>query len=55
MRARVSEFQKVLNRAKAEAATGERKTVRYASAFFFMVGSDESWGCFFSGRTMVNR
>jgi len=57
MRARVSEFQKVLNRAKAEAATGERKTVRYASAVFFMVGlvSDESWGCFFSGRTMVNR
>jgi len=57
MRARVSEFQKVLNRAKAEAATGERKTVRYASAVFFMVGlvSDESWGCFFSGRTMANR
>lgn len=57
MRARVSEFQKVLNRAKAEAATGERKTVRYASAVFFMVGlvSDESWGCSFSGRTMVNR
>lgn len=30
MRARVSEFQKVLNRAKAEVATGEKKTVRWA-------------------------
>ena len=29
MRARASEFQKVLNRAKTEAATTERKTVRY--------------------------
>ena len=28
MRHRVSEFQKVLNRAKMEAATAERKTVR---------------------------
>jgi actin related protein 2/3 complex, subunit 2 len=29
MRHRVSEFQKVLNRAKTEVATGERKTVRF--------------------------
>ena len=29
MRHRVTEFQKVLNRAKTEVATGERKTVRY--------------------------
>lgn len=57
MRARVSEFQKVLNRAKTEAVTGERKTVRYFSVFFFTVGlvSDELWGYFSSGRTLVNR
>ncbi len=31
MRARVSEFQKVLNRAKTEVATTERKTITYVS------------------------
>ena len=35
MRHRVSEFQKVLNRAKTEVATGERKTVRYVTAEYF--------------------
>ena len=30
MRHRVTEFQKVLNRAKTEVATTERKTARYA-------------------------
>jgi hypothetical protein len=31
MRHRVSEFQKVLNRAKTEVASGERKTVTYVA------------------------
>jgi actin related protein 2/3 complex subunit 2 len=31
MRYRVTEFQKVLNRAKTEVATTERKTARYES------------------------
>ena len=34
MRHRVSEFQKVLNRAKAEVAGSERKTVTYVPSFF---------------------
>jgi hypothetical protein len=34
MRHRVSEFQKVLNRAKTEAASLERKTVTYVPPFF---------------------
>lgn len=34
MRYRVSEFQKVLNRAKTEVATTERKTVRYGPLLF---------------------
>lgn len=33
MRHRVAEFQKVLNRAKTEVATTERKTVRFVDSF----------------------
>lgn len=36
MRHRVTEFQKVLNRAKTEVATGERKTVRYVVCLPFL-------------------
>jgi actin related protein 2/3 complex subunit 2 len=36
MRHRVSEFQKVLNRAKTEVATTERKTVTYVAISFIV-------------------
>lgn len=36
MRHRVSEFQKVLNRAKTEVASTERKTVTYVAIFFIV-------------------
>lgn len=35
MRHRVTEFQKILNRAKTEVATTERKTARYVAAWAF--------------------
>lgn len=41
MRHRVTEFQKVLNRAKTEVATGERKTVRYDYCVFFSRRDDD--------------
>jgi hypothetical protein len=37
MRHRVTEFQKVLNRAKTEVATGERRTVTYVLDGFWTV------------------
>jgi hypothetical protein len=46
MRHRVTEFQKVLNRAKTEVATTERKTaryVRYRPAFVALLSDDLQW------------
>ena len=40
MRHRVSEFQKVLNRAKTEVAVVERKTVTYVNTILYSQGTD---------------
>src|SRR5258708_2909505 len=52
MRHRVSEFQKVLNRAKTEVATTERKTVRYV---FCLPWFSRPILTSISGRTLVSR
>ena len=45
MRFRVSEFQKVLNRAKAEVAQTERKTVRCVCFYMFLSMRDDADLC----------
>lgn len=55
MRHRVSEFQKVLNRAKTEVATTEKKTITFVGSFVWFPAHILMLLLKLSGRTLVSR